>query len=479
MYQTTPQNKNQISFLHFALLSALMLLFLGGCGKTNIASIDSSLNCATQHGFNASYNKTWKAVAAAVVGRVSVDIIDKDSGIISSSLSTVDGQELSMIDTTFFGQTYKYSYEVVVSSVSGGHTLVKVHVRLVNNQFWMIMNREQKIESVESYLRQKLYEDICVNLFSGSSRSCIKTLPCSNRSYRSTPKPAPSPNPGDSRYDPVVQSVQTALIKAGYNPGPADGVMGRKTGDALKQYQRANGLRVTGRVDGKTRKTLLASTTSTSPGTTPKPKPKSKPGTELVKQYLVIDKTELKVSKDPFSVTIAIIPKDGFVTFISTAGDWSKVGYHGKTGYVFSEFLGTTTVRRSKIKPGKAVTVVLEPLPEVAVQVKKKPVEKNVTLPKTARKSAEKVIVEPEKTVQPKEENVAPLAPVAPVLKYGVVAETTDIMSKASSFASPIGKVKKGSKITILATEKDFLKIRAGDNDGYVYADFVDIEGSD
>lgn len=47
---------------------------------------------------------------------------------------------------------------------------------------------------------------------------------------------------------PTVKQIQTALINAGYNPGKADGKMGRQTTDAVKAFQRANNLTVDGKV---------------------------------------------------------------------------------------------------------------------------------------------------------------------------------------------------------------------------------------
>jgi len=44
----------------------------------------------------------------------------------------------------------------------------------------------------------------------------------------------------------VIQSIQEALKKAGYNPGPIDGVMGSQTTKALRDYQQKKGLPVEG-----------------------------------------------------------------------------------------------------------------------------------------------------------------------------------------------------------------------------------------
>jgi peptidoglycan hydrolase-like protein with peptidoglycan-binding domain len=40
----------------------------------------------------------------------------------------------------------------------------------------------------------------------------------------------------------VVRRLQSALLKAGYNPGPIDGVLGLQTKEAVSKFQKANGL---------------------------------------------------------------------------------------------------------------------------------------------------------------------------------------------------------------------------------------------
>ncbi|MDQ6765768.1 MAG: peptidoglycan-binding protein [Verrucomicrobiota bacterium] len=53
----------------------------------------------------------------------------------------------------------------------------------------------------------------------------------------------------------VVAEVQQELARAGYYRGAVDGVLGDRTRNAIRAYERRNGLRVNGRVDGE----LLAS----------------------------------------------------------------------------------------------------------------------------------------------------------------------------------------------------------------------------
>ena len=49
--------------------------------------------------------------------------------------------------------------------------------------------------------------------------------------------------------------MQKSLLNLGYDPGGADGAMGKRTAAAIRRYEKDNGLRVTGKVS----KTLIAS----------------------------------------------------------------------------------------------------------------------------------------------------------------------------------------------------------------------------
>ena len=49
--------------------------------------------------------------------------------------------------------------------------------------------------------------------------------------------------------DPRVKAAQTALAAQRFNPGPIDGVMGPKTRDAIKAFQKARNIPQTGNLD--------------------------------------------------------------------------------------------------------------------------------------------------------------------------------------------------------------------------------------
>lgn len=58
--------------------------------------------------------------------------------------------------------------------------------------------------------------------------------------------------PLETKSRPTVRQIQIALKNAGFDPGPIDGQMGRKTKEAIRAFQRANGLIPDGKVGRKT-----------------------------------------------------------------------------------------------------------------------------------------------------------------------------------------------------------------------------------
>ncbi|VAW16753.1 hypothetical protein MNBD_ALPHA09-1815 [hydrothermal vent metagenome] len=56
----------------------------------------------------------------------------------------------------------------------------------------------------------------------------------------------------------LTADIQYSLTNLGYNPGPVDGVMGRNTRRAVKEYQQDNGLLMDGRISNALRQHLRA-----------------------------------------------------------------------------------------------------------------------------------------------------------------------------------------------------------------------------
>ncbi|HEY7553267.1 MAG TPA: peptidoglycan-binding domain-containing protein [Candidatus Binatia bacterium] len=66
-----------------------------------------------------------------------------------------------------------------------------------------------------------------------------------------------------------VKEIQEALKTKGFDPGAADGVIGQKTNQAIREFQKSNNLQVTGRVDEKTASALGVDASGASSATSP------------------------------------------------------------------------------------------------------------------------------------------------------------------------------------------------------------------
>jgi peptidoglycan hydrolase-like protein with peptidoglycan-binding domain len=62
-----------------------------------------------------------------------------------------------------------------------------------------------------------------------------------------------------------IRMAQKHLKEAGFDPGPIDGQFGQKTAQAVREYQRSNGLPATGQLDEPTKELLMTQRTEPSP----------------------------------------------------------------------------------------------------------------------------------------------------------------------------------------------------------------------
>lgn len=98
---------------------------------------------------------------------------------------------------------------------------------------------------------------------------------------------------GAARADQVVAEVQKKLLKMGYYSGVVDGQMGSQTSAAIRRYQLAENLRVTGNLTPQTLDSLNVQTPPPTVQATPPPKKplfgQPKPATvQAVPEYVAI-----------------------------------------------------------------------------------------------------------------------------------------------------------------------------------------------
>lgn len=242
--------KTKVSFL----LSLVMLVaVLAGCGKRNINHIPSNYSCPEEYIFDDAYSEAWNAAKDAVSAQNVIKFMDRESGIITTEPKTVDGNELSLQDILFLGKTYKYTYTVNLSSLSEEKTLIRIDVKLFE-KIAVLLEREKNIAYVNSYLRAKLYRNICGRLSSTNNSVCDEQFAryhvnnFGNERFSSEESNSKSFSNNKKSPDQQTMSVQKGLLNKGYDPGPVDGFMGNKTRTAIKKYQRDNDMYADGRV---------------------------------------------------------------------------------------------------------------------------------------------------------------------------------------------------------------------------------------
>ncbi len=354
-------------------LGLFIILLSGSAGcKHNVYHIDNKIYCPVDYSFKAPLEKTWNATVEAVMESTTIDTMDNNSGYISTDIATIDGQEMNFMDHAFFGQTYKFTYDIRMRPEGTTSTRISTKVKLYVEQFMGISQRESHWEMVENYLREKLYRGICEKLFPTGNGKCTNGFAPSRSEYQPPSKVAILPlarKPAPKNHNPKIQTIQEALNTAGYNPGLADGLMGKKTINALKKFQSDNGLAATGKIDDGTYELLSGYVQSDSyqnpePGSTHPEKPitdekpmsqptldlrqepESPPNTpvppavEIVKKFVTSDTADLLDGEDIYDAKIiATVLLNTTLQILSQNGEYYKVKYKGKIGYIHQEFV--------------------------------------------------------------------------------------------------------------------------------------------
>ena len=241
---------NNISMLRKKLDNRVLVITFSSC-SSNIEHIKPSDEpVGKQKTYNAPFEKVWSAAQRTLSENNTFKILDKSSGIMVTEHRTIDANELSLAQTYFLGKTYKSNYTVNFLQNGTDITDVNVNIRLEAVQI-VLLAREEKNEIVENYLRKDLFDKISSNLSLVGTAPTHETTPIKNQNN------IEKQNMVEQSPEMTIAEMQQRLLDLGYQPGPADGILGKRTIDALKKYQRDNNLSVTGKLDNKTIINLL------------------------------------------------------------------------------------------------------------------------------------------------------------------------------------------------------------------------------
>jgi peptidoglycan hydrolase-like protein with peptidoglycan-binding domain len=170
--------------------------------------------------------------------------------------------------------------------------------------------------------------------------------------------------------DSTARGAQAALNIQGYNVGTPDGLWGKRSRKAMKQFQKQNNLNATGEIDNASLKALGISGLSASPNeknsgsanessTTSPPtgsdmvipthdddlfssdsnEPEQQVDNSVINESVISSfKTHVQVNlysePDPFSEIVSVIPKNVKLDIINEGAEWLKVTYKGNSGFV-------------------------------------------------------------------------------------------------------------------------------------------------
>lgn len=233
--------KKLIIFSLFVLVSAVNF---SGCAS-NIQDLQPlETTVEKQKTYPASFEKVWTATQRALSENETFKILDKFSKIMVTEFKTIDDKELTLTQTYLLGKTYKSSYSINFFQHGPDKTELDVNVKLQTVQAGLI-TLEKSNEYVETYLRKNLFTKIESTLDMISAEEVNETP-----AIHTQPTIEPAPQM-------TISEMQQRLLDLGYQPGPADGIAGRRTTAALEKFQSDFNLPVTGELDAETIRHLL------------------------------------------------------------------------------------------------------------------------------------------------------------------------------------------------------------------------------
>jgi len=157
------KEKTTISMLMLLSVVLGFSLLFTGC-TSNIKHIPKTMNKVEKSRvYNGSFDQVWGAALRALSEGETFKIFEKTGGIMVTEFRTVDSKELSLVNTYFFGKTYKSSYTLNFIKIDNNKTEIKIYIKLKSNQL-VLVNREESNENVANYLRINLFNKIAKSL---------------------------------------------------------------------------------------------------------------------------------------------------------------------------------------------------------------------------------------------------------------------------------------------------------------------------
>ncbi|MBQ4075372.1 MAG: peptidoglycan-binding protein [Clostridia bacterium] len=161
----------------------------------------------------------------------------------------------------------------------------------------------------------------------------------------------------------AVIRLQLRLKELGYYTSTVDGECGPGTVNAIKKFQKKMGMKQTGKADAQAQALLYSAqalpvhATATPKPTatpTPVPTPTPTPVPDAIYPFTTYTLSSVNLRKGPSVDTsrLATVSKGAEITVLAMEGDFLKINYNGKTGYVMAQYVNVPT----QYMPGKDLT---------------------------------------------------------------------------------------------------------------------------
>jgi len=320
----------------YCIVLPFLALLLSSCATTPVhQGLGDSAAVPASHNFRANMKNALDASIDAIKGVGAGDIaeIDHTGGTITTQYRDIDTNTIDQQTSGYGTRFFKYRYRVQLQPAGPAETevLVDVDVQTVYGGFYPVVEKQPLLEN---RFRQALFSRICENIYPDHSVRC-DVFPLQEPEIVVVPEPEPVKHEsGDKR----VATLQKKLQAAGYHPGKADGVWGKKTRDALRAFQADHNLPQTSPWEEQTYKAFDKVLTAKPLPADARVATGGQNGTvgRLPAKGKVLRKTFLMRTANIMADSLFEIPEGTVILLEHKNGDFFQVKYRGHEGFVYS-----------------------------------------------------------------------------------------------------------------------------------------------
>lgn len=221
--------------------------FVSGCETVNYVKSEVTGTAKPEGGIQDSVpaSRTYSASAQAV-RRATLQVLDEQGYVYeeNSSTGTIKTEPKLLTDTSkfiFMGATYATKLFIKLDGAT-----VTYRAKFDKKSNVTMGEQNAEFPEKEAELRKEFFAALDGKLSTPGSTPASSVSSGTKAAAPSAVKAEPS------SQTTTVQQIQRRLSELGYQPGPADGKMGKSTVDALKKFQHDNNLAKTGKADNET-----------------------------------------------------------------------------------------------------------------------------------------------------------------------------------------------------------------------------------